>query len=205
MIKLRELRQKKGISLKELGKILGLAESSISLYETGKRQPDYDTLTKIADYFGVSVDYLFGRTDKHSIMEIISGDKIVKIPVLSKISTSLGGIEDQEIEGYESEELERVKNGKYFWLKIQGDNMSPLINHDDLVLVRQQTNVENGSLAVVVIDSLEGTVGRLNYGIDYIELISENPNYASQIFKNEENQKIWVVGQVVESKRKYLN
>lgn len=58
MEKLRELRKEKGMSLKELGAVVNVAESTMSLYENGKRQPDYETLLKLAEYFGVTVDYL---------------------------------------------------------------------------------------------------------------------------------------------------
>ncbi len=61
MEKLKILRKERKLSLKELGKDLGLAESTISLYETGRRQPDYATLLNIANYFNVSVDYLLNR------------------------------------------------------------------------------------------------------------------------------------------------
>ena len=44
--------------MKDLGEAVGLAESTISHYETGKRQPDYETLLKLSEFFGVSVDYL---------------------------------------------------------------------------------------------------------------------------------------------------
>ena len=57
----RELRKKAKMTMKELGKAVGLAESTISLYETGKHEPDLDTLRRFADIFGVSVDYLLGR------------------------------------------------------------------------------------------------------------------------------------------------
>lgn len=63
-IKLRELRKEKRLTMKELGKILSLAEPTISGYENGTRSPDYETLNKIADVFNVSTDYLLGRTDK---------------------------------------------------------------------------------------------------------------------------------------------
>lgn len=56
MTKLKELRKEHKLSMKELGKILGLSESTISLYEAGKREPDIKTLIKMADYFNVSVD-----------------------------------------------------------------------------------------------------------------------------------------------------
>lgn len=61
---LRELRKARNISMKQLGEIIGLSESAISLYETGKREPDYATLTKLADYFNVTVDYLMGRSEE---------------------------------------------------------------------------------------------------------------------------------------------
>lgn len=64
MIRLKELRSEKGITMKRLGEELGFAESTISLYENGKREPDFSTLLTLSDYFGVSVDYLLGREAK---------------------------------------------------------------------------------------------------------------------------------------------
>ena len=64
MEKLKELRKEKGISLKELGSIVGVAECTMSLYENGKRQPDYETLLKLAEYYGVSVDYILRGDDE---------------------------------------------------------------------------------------------------------------------------------------------
>ena len=58
MLKLREIRKKCGLTMKELGAEIGVAESTISQYETGKREPDYETLLKLAEYFGTSVDVL---------------------------------------------------------------------------------------------------------------------------------------------------
>lgn len=70
MEKLKELRKAKGISLKELGSIVGVAESTMSLYENGKRQPDYETLLKLAEFFGVTVDYLLrGKDESENLPE----------------------------------------------------------------------------------------------------------------------------------------
>ena len=55
---LRILRKNKGLSMKELGEIIGVAESTISQYETVKREPDFETLLKLGEFFNVSVDYL---------------------------------------------------------------------------------------------------------------------------------------------------
>ena len=61
MLKLRDLRKSKSLTLKQMAAIFGISVSSISLYETGKRQPDYELLCKMADYFDVSIDTLMGR------------------------------------------------------------------------------------------------------------------------------------------------
>lgn len=60
-LRLKHLRIEKGLTQDELAKVLGVAKSTISLYETGKREANYEMLSKIADYFGVTVDGLLGR------------------------------------------------------------------------------------------------------------------------------------------------
>ena len=62
-MRLKELRVKRKISQLKLAMDLGMNQNSISHYENETRQADYDTLIKLADYFGVSIDYLLGRTD----------------------------------------------------------------------------------------------------------------------------------------------
>lgn len=60
---LAELRQDKGLYQKQLGELLNVSTSTISNYETNTHLPDYKTIVRIADYFEVSIDYLFGRTN----------------------------------------------------------------------------------------------------------------------------------------------
>lgn len=62
-LRLKELRKAKGISQLKLAMDLSMNQNTISRYETGSHQADYETLIKIADYFNVSIDYLLGRTD----------------------------------------------------------------------------------------------------------------------------------------------
>ncbi len=64
--RLVKLRTNKGLSQYELARILNLSRGQISNYELGSRQPDYETLSKIADFFDVSTDYLLDRTDDPS-------------------------------------------------------------------------------------------------------------------------------------------
>lgn len=62
-MRLKQLRQSRGISQLKLAMDLGLNQNSISRYESGVREADYRTLILLADYFDVSLDYLLERTD----------------------------------------------------------------------------------------------------------------------------------------------
>lgn len=63
MIRIKELRQEKGLTQKKLADMLSVADSTLGYWEKGRYEPDTETLQKLADIFGVSVDYLLGRTD----------------------------------------------------------------------------------------------------------------------------------------------
>ncbi|MBQ3427879.1 MAG: helix-turn-helix transcriptional regulator [Clostridia bacterium] len=64
MLRLKELREKRGFTQTEFAERLGVPQSTYSKWETEKRQMDYKTLIRLAAIFGVSVDYLLGRTLK---------------------------------------------------------------------------------------------------------------------------------------------
>ena len=61
--RLKRLRQSMHLSQEQLARLLGVDRSTISSYESDVRQPPLDTLSRIADVFGVSTDYLLGRTN----------------------------------------------------------------------------------------------------------------------------------------------
>ncbi|MBQ3532352.1 MAG: helix-turn-helix transcriptional regulator [Oscillospiraceae bacterium] len=66
-MRIKELRKQKGISQLKMAMDLHTSQNTISRYERGDRQPGANELIKIADYFGVSVDYLLERTDNPEI------------------------------------------------------------------------------------------------------------------------------------------
>ena len=74
-MRIRELRKAKKVTMKELGNMIGVAESTMSLYETGKRKPDPETLSRLADYFNVSVDYLLGRDEEQPQAALSPADR----------------------------------------------------------------------------------------------------------------------------------
>lgn len=63
MTMLRQLREQNGFSQKEFAAEMGIPQTTYNQYETGRRAPDFDMLSRFADYFHVTVDYLLGRDD----------------------------------------------------------------------------------------------------------------------------------------------
>ena len=61
--RLRLLRTEKGVSQKQVAEKLGITEVGYQNYEVGRRKPNFDIIPSIADFFNVSLDYLFGRSD----------------------------------------------------------------------------------------------------------------------------------------------
>ncbi|AIC94647.1 MULTISPECIES: helix-turn-helix domain-containing protein [Shouchella] len=62
--RLKQLRKEQKLTQEQLGRLINVTKVSISGYENGNRTPDTDTINRIADVFGVTTDYLFGRTDR---------------------------------------------------------------------------------------------------------------------------------------------
>lgn len=82
MKKLTTLRKNRGLSIKDLSRAMGVAECTIALYENGKRHPNYSMLLKLADYFGVTTDYLL-RDDAE---EKLPDDLMILIANIKKLS-----------------------------------------------------------------------------------------------------------------------
>ncbi|MBD1371950.1 helix-turn-helix transcriptional regulator [Hazenella sp. IB182357] len=87
--RLKKLRLKLDLSQSELASRLNIAKSTLAMYETGKREPNFETVRRIADFFDVSLDYLLGQSDYQTPMNKISQSKIddsnKEVPELSTL------------------------------------------------------------------------------------------------------------------------
>ena len=90
--RLRELRKDKNVSQKKLSNYLGYGYTAIANYESGRNEPSFDTLCKIAGYFDVTVDYLIGKEDNP-----LREDTISKIESELVLNYRKMGKEDQRI------------------------------------------------------------------------------------------------------------
>ncbi|HPI99714.1 MAG TPA: helix-turn-helix transcriptional regulator [Enterococcus sp.] len=97
MNKLRELREEKGYSLRELGEKIGMSASVIGNYERGDREPKLEVWEKLADYFEVSVPYIMGVSDiKNELSSSLEFGNHFSTSVLAGIINKLENMDDEE-------------------------------------------------------------------------------------------------------------
>jgi len=196
MNKMREIRRSKKLTMKELGNLVGVSESTISLYETGKHEPDIITMGRIADALSVSVDELLGR-DTLGVLGILPVTPRA-VPILGDIACGTPITAEQNIEGY-ADLPEGVRAD--FALRCKGDSMEPTFLDGDLVLIRQEGDVSDGRIAAVLLDSetdTEATLKRVHHVPGGLILIPDNQKkYGPRTFQGSEAAKIRILGVAV--------
>lgn len=194
--RMRLRRLELGYSYQDLADKTGLNKSTLQRYETGKTNKlPLDKAEIIARALETTVEALMGFS---SYGEPAASAEVFSIPVFDSVSAGFGCYADSSAVGCKPTILTNAAEaGEYLWINVKGDSMSPKIEDGDMILVRKQDSVENGSVAVVMIDD-EAVVKKLKYGKGWVELHSFNPYYPVRRFEKQETQKITVVGLVKE-------
>ena len=200
MNRIKLLREEKGVYQKDLAKVLNVTTPVINYYENEKRTISAKSASLLADYFGVSIDYLLGKSDiKNQDSNVFPmPDNAVPIPVVGKISAGLPILANENIERYEFAPSSLInKNFNYFYLTVTGDSMNRKFNDGDIVLVQQQSDLENDEIGVFLIDD-EATVKKYKTQNDLIilEPMSNNPIHTVQIY-NPKEKSIKIIGKVI--------
>ncbi len=203
--RIKTLRKAKNLTQADLANALNsqfnlkVDRVMVSKWETGFQTPVMYTVTCIAKVLGVSVDYLSG--DK----SYISNNSGTKIPVLGYVRAGIPIEAIEEIIDYEEISQELASNGEYFGLKIKGDSMEPKFSDGDVVIVKKQETVDNGQIAVILVNGNEGMVKKFYRSEKGITLVSTNPKYDPFDFSPSEvnSLPIQIVGRVVELRAKF--
>ena len=87
--RLKELRQERHLTLKQLGQEVNMRDNTLSQYETGKRHPKFEVWQKLADFFGVSVPYLQGYVEINIPNDLKFDSKQDAIDCIEKIMKAL--------------------------------------------------------------------------------------------------------------------
>ena len=192
---LKHLRKKNGYTQIELGRVLGISKSAVSMYEMGERMPDYEMMKSISALFNVSMDYLYDQQNTSP----------TRIPVYGSVAAGIPLEAIQDIEDYEEITEDMARSGKYAALKIKGNSMLPRFTEGDVVIVRLQDDVDTGDIAIVMVNGDEATCKKIKKTPEGVMLISTNPDYEPMFYSNKEIAdlpvRIW--GKVVELRAKF--
>lgn len=206
--RIKELCESKDMTIAKLATQLGLSKSTFSWI---KNYPDkkvsIPTAKKIADYFGVTVDYLMTGNKGVSNNAPTSS---VRIPV---IGTSAAGIPLEAIQQYiddsdpstwEEISSNMAATGTYVAVEIKGDSMEPRIMDGDVVIVRLQEDVDNGDTAIVFVNGDEATCKKIKKRPEGVMLIPNNPEYEPMFYSASEVEQlpVRIYGKVVEVRGK---
>lgn len=202
---LKNLRTSRGITQGELATMLDVSRSTVGMYETGGREPDFETMEAIADIFNVDMDYLMGRSQverKHPISpprkEIPPGfqplPEMVQVPLIGQIACGTPITAEENIKSYIGVPAAWRAD---FALECHGDSMSPTICDGDVVCIRSQPEVEQGQIAAVRIGE-EATLKHCYYQNGVVQLIADNPAVClPMVFAGQQLEEIEVEGLAV--------
>ena len=198
MLRLREARKAKGLTQVEVSRIIGISQNGYSDWETGKNRVDARSLGRLAELYGVTVNYLLG------IDENDAPAKGVRIPVLGRVAAGIPIEAIQDIVDYEEIDADMAAAGEYFGLRIKGSSMEPRIREGDVVIVRRQEEAETGDTVVVLVNGDSATVKRIKIEPNGIALIPNNPAYDTRFYSAAEVEllPVRIIGKVVELRGK---
>lgn len=199
MNRMKDLREETHKTKAQVAREMNMPYTTYVNYEKGTREPNSEVLIMIATYFGVSVDYLIGRSESRLPENIIANNliplkQIIKIPIIGRIACGKPLLAEQNYEGF-TYCPDNVKAD--FVLKCQGDSMIDAnIQDGDLVFIEESPVVENGEIAAVVIGE-EATLKKVYYQNDTITLLPANSAYAPMVYHKEEINNIRICGKAV--------
>ena len=198
--RIKEKREALGMTLEEVGNILGVNKSTIKRYEDGvTKKITIATYEKLAAILETSVLYLMeGEEEKTKNTTFLKprGD-MHAIPIIGEIKAGIPIVAQKDVLGYTYINNSDFEN--YFALKVKGDSMDLLnIKDGSVVVVYRQDFISNGDIAVVLIDNDEATIKRVFINGDIATLIPQSSNPENQpIIVNLKEQDFKILGKVV--------
>lgn len=197
---IKQARMKAQISQDELAKRLGYkSRSTIAKIESGENDLTQKKVAAFAKALNVSIDFLMdGNRNKNN-------SQGARIPVLGTIVAGIPITAVENIIDYEEISQEMAKTGEYFALVVKGSSMEPKIYEGDVVIVKKQSTVDNGDIAIVLVNGNEATIKQIQRSQSGITLVGFNVAvYPPHIYTNEEIEDlpVNVIGKAVEVRRK---
>ena len=197
---LKSARLSLGLTLDEAALKIGVSKPTLQRYESGViANIPAENIEKLATLYATTPALLMGWAQNG-----FANDNGVSIPVLGNVAAGLPNSAFENVIGTEYISDSDAAMGEYFALRISGSSMEPKISEGDTVIVRKQSDVESGKIAIVMVGGHEATCKKLVKHMGGVSLVPLNSAYPVLFFTNEEimNNPVSVIGQVVELRAK---
>lgn len=189
---------------KELCDAIGLKANAVTEWEKGRSKSYTKYLPQIAGYYGVSLDWLSGLSEQKEKPSLELGEPIgdiTGIPIIASVKAGYDGlaIEDDtgEFVQIPSVMLRGRSASECRAMHIRGDSMYPNMKDGDIVVVHIQSEVENGKVAVCIVNGDEGTIKRFFRYPDRVELWPDNQNVPKMILRGDQLESFHLYGQAI--------
>lgn len=181
---LKKIRIENNLTQEELAKKINTSRSNIANYENDKNMPSIDILEKLSKIFGCSIDYLLGKTTENSIS---ISDKIYMCPVYGQIPAGEPNWAEECIEGrlpLDPNLMNIVDPEECYFLRVNGESMNKIIKNGAYALIRKADWVENGDVAVVLVNGYDAILKKFtrNNDVVVLEPMSNDPTFQTQIY-----------------------
>lgn len=182
---------------KDLSKLFDVPYTTLCDWINGKTYPRIDKIELMARHWGIEKADLVEppRQKKNKFI----------IPVLGKVAAGYPIEAVENIIDYEEISETMARQGEFFALRIQGDSMQPKFSEGDVVIVRKQETVDNGDIAIIMVNGDEATIKKVQRFDGGINLIPTNPAYNIITYTNKEiiDLPVKCLGKVVELRAKF--
>ena len=199
-----DLIRKKGLTELQFCKATGIPQSTWYSWKQRDSIPTNRYMPNITNFLNVSAEHIISG-EVENIQKVELDDEPIQIRVLGKVAAGIPIEAVEDVIGEETISKKMAEAGDYFGLRISGDSMEPAIHHGSIVIVRQQDDVENGDIAIVIVNGEDATCKKIEKFENGIMLVPINKAYEEKFYTNEEIEKlpVRIIGKVVESRTKF--
>lgn len=196
MNRIKKFREELNLTQQDLADKLNCSKSVIGLYESETRKPSLEVLIKLSNIFNCSIDYLLGKTDVRKPVENINTPKkYYMCPVYGRISAGQPNWAEECIEGrlpIDIELMNIVNPEECFFLRVNGESMNKEIQNGSYALIRKTDSVDDGDIAVVLVNGYDATLKVFNRQGDFIllEPMSTDSSFKTQVYGKDTEIKI---------------
>lgn len=203
----------------DFANLLNVSQQTISNWENGVTEIDFESLKKISNHFKVSIDYILDKTDLPIELNSLKWNDNVrpinlkkeidfgKIPILGSIAAGnpKEAIEENNIDNWILTDMNALGTGLHFGLEITGTSMEPRIYEGDIAIIEACDWVQNGQVAAVRVNGEETTLKKVKFEQDGMWLIGFNSSFNPIFYTARECAElpVTIIGKLVQVIQRY--